>query len=126
MSNIWELRQEEKEITRISNICWKGAIIAGLLASSFTFLSMWGLREQDKIADFIGKSGIAIFGAISMTGIFGFVISSIELEKIEAEIEKGKGIPPNCLICSYFSGNTYLPCAVRPELDENCKDWEAR
>lgn len=126
MSRITELRQEEKELTKITDISWKGAIIAGLLASCCTFLSLWGIQQRNNTAIFAGHFGIAISGAISITGLVGYFRYSFELNEVTAKIEKRQGIPLTCIKCSYFSNNEYLPCAVRPNLEENCRDWEAR
>lgn len=126
MSQIQELKREEKELTQITDISWKGAIIAGVLASCCTFLSLWGLQHRNKVADFAGKGGIAIFTAISITGLFSYFRYSFELAEITTKIESTPAIPPTCHNCTYFSNNLLLPCAVRPNLEENCRDWKEK
>lgn len=31
--------------------------------------------------------------------------------------------PPSCRKCKYYDGNLFLPCAVNPELPQDCKDF---
>ncbi len=33
---------------------------------------------------------------------------------------------PKCVDCDFYSGDTYLPCAVHPELKDSCSDFEVK
>lgn len=35
-------------------------------------------------------------------------------------------VKSECANCKYYSGNHYLPCAVHPDLKNNCVDWELK
>ncbi|MBD2771121.1 hypothetical protein [Iningainema tapete] len=76
---------------------------------------------------------VLIYGSISVGGgllLAGAGSESFRQVKKLYEEELGWGeqisVYSRCLKCKYFSNNSLLPCAVHPELKEDCGDWVAR
>lgn len=85
--------------------------------------------KQVFIEGLVYTGSLYVGGGLFVVGAVGAVCDKLNdyiwdeeiNERLAALGEKEKReVPTSCKSCKYFYGSAYLPCAVNPQLDENC------
>ena len=71
-------------------------------------------------------AGLFLIGLANGLGVISERLSESESRRIYCDIEEAKRQSKyaQCFRCKYYSSEELLPCALHPNLKENCADWE--
>ncbi|MDZ8138857.1 MAG: hypothetical protein RM049_26735 [Nostoc sp. DedQUE04] len=102
-----------------------GVLILGLSAKVVTRLANTLKPHEltiEKMVFYGGNAGIIGLSTISVAVISQAVsdkLREVKVEQMIAELETKH----HCNGCKYYSANTYLSCAVNPDLPKNCSNF---